>query len=75
MKDKKILATMGLCNTVGIAILDFIYGIVDKVKFAYFTCDEVYRTSTAIIRTDNDGQHYFISGKHKYFLKEFIKVG
>ena len=73
--DKKIIATMGLSNAGGIAILDFIYDIEDKVKFAYITCDEVGRTSTAIIRTDNEGGAYFISFGQKYFLNEFIKVG
>ena len=74
MKDKKIIATIGLSNTCGIAILAFVYDIEDKVKFAYFTCDEVGRTSTSIIRTDNEGQPYFNSGKRKYYLNEFIKV-
>lgn len=74
MKDKKLMATMGLSNTCGIAIIDYIYGIEDKVKFAYFTCDDVGRTSTSIIKTDNDGRHYFISGKRKYYLNEFIRV-
>ena len=73
VKDKKIVATMGLSNTRGIAILELIYGIEDKVKFAYFTCDKYGRTSTATIRTDDKG-HYFYSGKNKYYLNEFIKV-
>ena len=74
MKDKKIIAAMGLSNTGGIAILDLIYGINDKVKFAYVTCDDVGRTSTSRIRTDEEGQHYFNSGKCKYYLNDFIKV-
>ena len=72
--NKKIIATYGLSNTGGIAILDFIYGIEDKVKFAYFSDEKYSRVSTSIIRTDSEGQHYFNSGKCKYFLSDFIIV-
>ena len=72
MKDKKIIATMGLFNTGGIAIFNIVYGIEDKVKFAYFTGDKIGRVTTSTIRNDEEGQHYFISGKQKYYLNEFI---
>ena len=72
MKDKKIIATMGLSNTCGIAILDVIHGINDKVKFAYHNGEKYGRVSTSIIRTDKEGQPYFYSGKCKYYLNEFI---
>ena len=73
MKDKKVIATMGLSNTGGIAILDFIYDIEDKVKFAYHNGEKFGRVATAKIRYNKEGDAYFISGKQKYYLSEFIK--
>ena len=74
MKDKKVIATCHLNNFGGIAIFNIIYGIVDKVKFAYHNGENFGRTSTAKIRTNKEGQPYFNSGKQKYYLNEFIKV-
>ena len=74
MKDKNIIATMGLSNTGGIAILDIVYGINDKVKFAYHNGEKYGRLSTSTIRTDEEGQPYFNSGKCKYYLNEFILI-
>ena len=73
MKDKKIIATMGLFNTDGIAIFNIIHGIEDKVKFSYFTGEKYSKLTTSTIRTDSKGQPYFNSGKQKYYLSEFIK--
>ena len=72
MKDKKIIATMGLSNTGGIVIFNIMHGIEDKVKFAYHNGEKFSRLTTSIIRTDKEGQHYFYSGKCKYYLNEFI---
>ena len=72
MKDKKIIATMGLSNTGGIAIFSIIFGINDKVKFSYFTGDNYGRLTTSTIRTGEEGQPYFNSGRQKYYLNEFI---
>ena len=72
MKDKKIIATMSLFNTGGIAIFNIIHGIEDKVKFAYFLDDKFSRATTSTIRIDEEGQHYFNSGKQKHYLNEFI---
>ena len=72
MKDKKIIATMGLSNTGGIVLFDIIHGINDKVKFAYHNGETYSRLTTSTIRTDSGGQHYFNSGKCKYYLNEFI---
>ena len=72
MKDKKIIATMGLSNTGGIAIFDIVYGIEDKVKFAYHNGEKFSKLTTSIIRYDKEGQHYFNSGRQKYYLNEFI---
>ena len=49
--------------------------IEDKIKFAYHNGEKFGRVTTAIIRTDKEGQHYFISGKCKYYLSDFIRVG
>ena len=72
MKDKKIIATMGLSNTDGIAIFNIVYGIEDKVKFSYFTGEKFSKLTTSTIRTDSEGQPYFYSGRQKYYLNEFI---
>ena len=74
MKDKKIIATTGLTNTGGIVIFNIIHGIEDKVKFAYHNGEKFSKLTTSIIRYDKEGQHYFNSGKCKYYLNEFIKV-
>ena len=73
MKDKKLIATMGLFNTGGIAILDIIYDIEDKLKFAYHDGEKFGRVCTSIISNDTEGNAYFISGNQKYYLSEFIK--
>ena len=75
MKDKKIIASYPLNNFGGIVILDIIHDIEDKVKFSYHNGEKFGRVTTAIIRTDKEGQHYFISGKCKYYLSDFIRVG
>lgn len=73
MKDKKVIAAYQLDNFGGIAIFDVIYGIEDKVKFAYHNGEKYSKVTTSIIRTDKEGNHYFNSGRRKYYLNEFIK--
>ena len=72
MKDKKIIATMGLSNTGGIVIFNIVHGIEDKVKFAYHNGEKFNKLTTSTIRTDEEGQPYFNSGRQKYYLNEFI---
>lgn len=71
--NKKIIAVYPLNNFGGIAILNIIYGINDKIKFSYHDGEKFGRVCTSIIRNDEEGEPYFISGKQKYFLSEFIK--
>ena len=71
--NKKVIATYGLSNTSGIAILNIVYGIEDKVKFSYHNGEKFGRTSTAKIRYNEEGSSFFISGKKRYYLNEFIK--
>ena len=73
MKDKKVIATMGLANCGGIGIIS-IDDYNDKIKFAYFTGDKCGRVSTSTIRTNSKGQPYFYSCKRKYYLDDFIRV-
>ena len=75
MKDRKIIATCHLNNFGGIAIFDIVYGIEDKVKFAYHNGEKFSKLTTSVIRYDKEGQPYFNSGKCKYYLHDFIKVG
>ena len=72
--NKKVIATCQLTNFGGIAIFEIIYGIDDKVKFAWHNGDKFGRVSTSIIRTDKKGDAYFISGRQKYYLSEFISI-
>ena len=71
--DKKIIASCQLTNFGGIAIFELIHGIEDQIKFAWHNGEKFDRTSTAKIRYNAKGNPYFISGKQKYFLNEFIK--
>lgn len=71
--NKKVIATCQLTNFGGIAILDVVHGIGDQIKFAWHNGEKFGRMSTAKIRYNTEGEPYFFSGKHKYFLSEFIK--
>ena len=71
--NKKVIATCQLTNFGGIAIFEVIYGIEDKIKFAYHNGEKFGRIATAKIRYNKEGDPYFISGKQKYYLSEFIK--
>ena len=72
--NKKVIATCQLTNFGGIAIFEVIYGIEDKIKFAYHNGEKFGRIATAKVRTNKEGDAYFISFGQKYFLNEFIKV-
>ena len=72
--NKKVIATCQLTNFGGIAILDIIHGIEDKIKFTWHNGEKFGRIHTSIIRNDAKGEPYFNSGKRKYFLSDFIKV-
>ena len=71
--NKKVIATCQLTNFGGIALFDFNFGIDGKVKYAWYNGEKSSRTSTAKIRYNKEGNPYFISGKQKYYLSEFIK--
>ena len=70
--NKKIIASCQLTNFGGIALLDVVYGIEDKIKFSYYNGEKFGRVCTSIIRNDTEGNAYFISGRQKYFLSDFI---
>ena len=72
MKDT--LAACQLNNFGGIAVLEVIYGLDDKVKFAYYDAGVLGRICTAKIRYDEEGLPYFISARQKYYLSEFITI-
>ena len=71
--NKKVIATCQLTNFGGIAIFNIIHDIEDKIKFAWCNGDKFGRTSTAKIRYNEEGSPFFISGKKRYYLNEFIK--
>jgi len=72
--NKKSIATLGLTNFSGIKILGIEYGINDKVKFCYTDDKGDGRTVTAKIRYDDEGKSYFISGRHCYYIDEFMRT-
>ena len=71
--EKKIIAICQLNNFNGIVVFNIVYGINDKIKFAYHNGERLGRVHTSIIRNDAKGEPYFYSGKRKYFLSDFLR--
>lgn len=73
-KKPKFIAFYNFYYDSGIGILEFIYGVEDKVKYQYITGKNVSRILTSKIRYDKYGLAYFISHKTRYYLDNFIRT-
>lgn len=68
-----MIASMAICNTLAIIILDIEYGINDYVVFKY---SNDKRKRKAKIKYDNNRQsYYFTSCGNRYYFDEFIREG
>jgi hypothetical protein len=68
-----MIASMTICNTLAIIILDIEFGIDDYIIFKY---SNDKRKRKAKIKYDYNRQsYYFTSHGYRYYLDEFIREG
>lgn len=71
-KTVEIIASKHFCNTGGIGIIGFEFGINDFVIFAVFTTDGIVgRVRRSKVRHSKDGRAYFMGCKVRQYLDEF----
>ena len=68
------IASMCICNTCSIVILDIVYGINDYVLTAFIIDDIYIYNKTTRIFYDYNNRPYFYRFRVKYYLDEFMKI-
>ena len=75
MKTKNVIARYAFYAFGGVAVLGIEYGIDDKIKWSWEdTATGLGRVNTSKVRTDDDGNDYFIAGGQRVPLAECIRM-
>lgn len=74
MDKLEVKACYPVTVDIGIVIYDVVYGIDDRVKFAWDVCGKVKRPCYSKIRVDKEGRMYFNTFKHKIYLDGCMRV-
>ena len=69
----QVVAYYPVATNVVVVIYDIVYGIDDKIKFAWNIGEKVKKLSYSKIRNDKEGRSYFNSYNHKIYLDECLR--
>lgn len=74
MNQLEVKACYPVTVNIDIVIYDVVYGIDDRVKFAWDVCGKVKKPYYSKIRVDREGRMYFKTYNHKIYLDECMRV-
>ena len=74
MNQLEVKAYYPVTMDINIVIYDVIYGIDDKIKFAWNVCGKVKKPCYSKIRVDKEGRMYFNSYNKKIYVDECLRA-